>query len=127
MLVRVMLTSERLEQLRSFARIERTAVLEYRGREGEDPLVTLAEIPSVDEFVVHELRNELLEERGQLAEFALARLAGSGTGAEAAAHRQNADQAEFELLREIAADCPELTPAVWLVADRLDIAANTAG
>ncbi len=119
----MILTSERLEQLRTFARIERTAVLEMRGREGEDPLVTLASIPSVDEFVVHELRNELLEESGKLAEFAMARLAGQGTGDDAAQHRLNADRAEFELLREIAAGCPELTPAVWLVADRLELVA----
>lgn len=123
MLIRVMLTSERLERMRTFAQIERTAVLQHRGREGEDPLTTLSEIPSVDEFVVHELRNELLEERGQLAEFALARLAGMGTGTDAEQHRRNADQAEFALLREIAAGCPELTTAVWLVADRLDIPA----
>lgn len=120
----MILTPERLEQLRTFARIERTAVLELRGREGEDPLVTLASIPSVDEFVVYELRNELLESRDQLAEFAMARLAGQGTGEEAAAHRLNADRVEFELLREIAADCPELTPAVWLVADRLELVAS---
>ena len=91
------MTSERLEQLRTFARIERTAVLEMRGREGE--------------------------ESGKLAEFAMARLAGQGTGDDAAQHRLNADRAEFELLREIAAGCPELTPAVWLVADRLELVA----
>lgn len=119
----MILSSARLARLRSYARIERTAVLEQRGREGEDPLTTLSEIPSIDEFVVHELRNELLEERGLLAEFALARLAGMGAGADAETHRRNADHAEFELLREIAAGCPELTPAVWRVADRLDLAA----
>ncbi|MDI6023771.1 hypothetical protein QBL02_09445 [Leucobacter sp. UT-8R-CII-1-4] len=116
-----MLTSERLAQLRNFATIERTAILEYRGREGEDPLTTLSEIPSVDEFVVFELRSELLEERGQLAEFSLARLAGHGSTDEAAEHKRNADHVEFELLREIASACPELTPAVWLVANALDV------
>lgn len=117
------LTSVRLEKLRRYARIERTAILEHRGREGEDPLTILTEIPGVDEFVVLELRTELLEERGQLAEFTMARLAGTGEGAEAAAHRRNSDRAEFELLREIAAGCPELTQAIWLVADRLKLVA----
>ncbi len=113
------LTTEQLEELRAFARIERDAILEHEGRNGEDPLTTLIGIPSVDEFVVRELENELLEERGQLAEFALARLAGRGTAPDAAEHRANADAAEFALLREIAEECPELTVAVWTVAGRL--------
>lgn len=113
------ITSERIEQLRGFARIERTAVMELRGRQGEDPLATLAELPSVDELVVRELRDEMLERRGQLAEFALARLAASGSGDDAAEHRANADRVEFELLREIAADNPELTIAAWSAAGRL--------
>ena len=112
-------SAEQLDRLRGFARIERTAILEHEGRMGADPLTTLADLPSVDEFVVHELRNELLEERGRLAEFAMARLAGRGTGEEADAHRENADRVEFELLREIAEGCPELTVAVWQVAGRL--------
>lgn len=116
----VYVTDERLEQLRSFARIERDALLEHEGRAGVDPLQTLARMPTVDEFVVIELRNELLEERDQLAEFSLARLAGRGSGGDAAAHRQNADRVEFELLQEIADACPELTVAVWQVAGRLD-------
>lgn len=116
-------TPERLERLRGYARIERDAILEIRGRGGEDPLATLAEMPSIDELVVRELRDELLEERGQLAEFTLARIAGQSSSEDADMHRSNADRAEFELLREIAADCPELAVAVWLVADPLDIAA----
>lgn len=114
------ITSERLEQLRNFARIERTAIMEYRGREGEDPLATLAELPSVDEFVVRELRDEMLEHRGQLAEFALARLASRSSDADALEHRANADRVEFELLREIAASNPELTVAAWAAAGRLE-------
>ena len=113
-------TSERIEQLRRFARIERTAVMELRGRQGEDPLATLAELPSVDELVVRELRDELLECRGQLAEFAMARLAATGSGEDAPWHRANADRVEFELLQEIAEANPELTVAVWEAAGRLD-------
>ncbi|MGK0722239.1 hypothetical protein [Leucobacter sp. W1478] len=112
-------TTEHIEQLRAFARIERDAILEREGRNGEDPLLTLIDIPSVDEFVVRELENEMLEERGQLAEFAMARLAGRGTADDAPAHRTNADQLEFALLREIAESCPDLTIAVWQVAGRL--------
>jgi len=112
-------TTEHIEQLRAFARIERDAILEREGRNGEDPLLTLIDIPSVDEFVVRELENEMLEERGQLAEFAMARLAGRGTADDAPAHRTNADELEFALLREIAEACPELTIAVWQVAGRL--------
>lgn len=113
------ITSQHLERLREFARIERSAIMEREGREGADPLTTLEHLPSVDEFVVRELCNELLEERGSLAEFALARLAGQASGADAAEHRANADRVEFELLREIAAGCPELTVAVWHLAGRL--------
>ena len=114
------LTQERLEHLRSIAQIERDALLEHEGRAGIDPLATLAQMPSIDEFVVVELRNEMLEERGQLAEFSLARLAGRGTGPDAGVHRENADRVEFELLREIADGCPELTVAVWRVAGRME-------
>jgi len=116
----VRITSERIERLRGLARAERDALLEHRGRAGEDPLVTLADLPSVDELVVRELRDELLEDRGRLAEFAMARLASLGSGEDALAHRRNADRVEFELLREIAAGNPELTVAAWAAAGRLD-------
>lgn len=116
------LTSERLERMRQLANIERSAVLEQKGREGEDPLTTLTNIPSVDEFVVNELRLQMLEDRGLLSEFALARLAGQGTGEDADMHRRNADRAEFDLLREVAEEFPELATAVWKISDRLDVA-----
>ena len=110
-----------MAQLRGFARAERDAILEHRGRDGEDPLVTLADLPSVDELVVRELRDQMLEDRGRLAEFSMTRLASMGSGPDAAEHRANADRAEFELLREIAADNPELTVAAWAAADRLQV------
>lgn len=118
----MIVTEERLALLRRNARIERDALLEHRGRAGEDPLVTLASMPDVDEFVVHELRDQLLEDRGQLAEFSLAKLASNGTGPEAEVHRRNVELAEFELLREIGEACPELTVAVWQRAGRLSAA-----
>jgi hypothetical protein len=119
-----MLTSERLEHLRALAGIERNAIMEHEGRGGADPLSTLEWLPSVDEFVVRELCTEMLEQQGRLAEFAMARLAGHGTGPDAAEHRANADRVEFELLREIAAGCPELTVAVWQLAGRLETPAR---
>lgn len=112
-------SSEHVEQLRRFARIEREAVMELRGRAGEDPLVTLAELPSVDELVVRELRDEMLETRGQLAEFMMARLAASGSGDDATEHQLNTDRVEFELLAEIAEAYPELSVAAWSVAGTL--------
>ena len=93
--------------------------MEREGRRGEDPLTTLEDLPSIDELVVRELRDEMLEERGQLAEFSMARLIASDVGDEAAAHRANADRVEFDLLREIAEGNPELTIAAWAAAGRL--------
>lgn len=116
----MILTPERLEHLRTIAGIERSAIMEHEGRGGADPLATLEWLPSVDEFVVRELCTEMLEQQGRLAEFTMARLAGRGTGPDAALHRANADRAEFELLREIATPCPDLTVAVWQLAGKLE-------
>lgn len=118
-LQRVDASNEHVEQLRRFARIEREAVMELRGRAGEDPLVTLAALPSVDELVVRELRDEMLEARGQLAEFMMARLAATGSGDDATEHRVNTDRVEFELLAEIADAYPDLSVAAWSVAGTL--------
>lgn len=117
----MMVTTARLQRMRADARIERDSLLERSSRLGEDPASSVAEMPSVDEFVVHALRDELLEKRGRLAEFGLARLAAHGPGRDAADHRRDADRVEFELLREIAADVPQLTVAVWAVASRLEV------
>ena len=116
------LTTERLIRLRADARLERETILEHRVRDGEDPAVAYAETPEIDDFVVLSLRDELLEDRGQLAEFALARLAALAGGPDAVEHRRTTDRVEFELLRDIAAAVPELTVAVWRVGNRLDIA-----
>ncbi len=115
------LTTERLIKLRADAQLERDTFLEHRVRMGEDPSVAYDLVPQVDELVVLTLRDEMLEERGQLAEYALARLAASSGSSDADVHRANADRVEFELLREIAESVPELTVAVWRSADRLDL------
>lgn len=115
------LTTERLQKLRADARLERLTILEYRVRGGQDPAIAFEEVPELDDFVVAALRDELLEERGQLAEYGLARLAGRSTAADAAIHQANADRVEFELLREIADAVPELAVAVWRAAGKLDV------
>lgn len=115
------LTSERLQVMRDNARLERLTFLEHRVRMGEDPAVAYDLVPQVDELVVLALRDELLEERGQFAEFSLARLASHSQSPEAEIHRSNADRVEFEVLREIASLVPELTVAVWKSADRLNL------
>lgn len=114
-------TTERLLQLRADAQLERATILEYRVRRGEDPAAAYAETPEIDDFVVTAIRDELLEERGKLAEFGLARLAASSGSSDAEIHRANADRVEFDLLREIASAVPELTVAVWRLAARLNI------
>ena len=114
------LTTDRLLTLRANASLERITILEYRVRMGEDPATAYEETPEIDDFVVAGLRDELLEERGKLAEFGLARLAAQSNGPDAEIHRANADRVEFDLLREIAESVPELTVAVWRMAARLN-------
>ncbi|UOQ58833.1 hypothetical protein MUN78_02420 [Leucobacter allii] len=115
------MTTERLLRLRAEARLERETLLEHRVRGGEDPAIAYAEAPEVDDFVVRALRDEMLEDRGQLAEFGLARLAARAGGPEAAGHRRDADRVEFALLREIAEAVPQLTVAVWRAAEELEV------
>lgn len=120
------LTAARLPALRDDARLERDTELERRVRGGEDPATATAEVPEVDELVVLALRDELLEDRGLLAEFGLARLAARSGSDDADAHRSNADRVEFGLLREIAASVPELTVAVWRLAAALRVDSGPA-
>ncbi|MFV0433664.1 MAG: hypothetical protein ACK5LO_06785 [Leucobacter sp.] len=115
------MTTARLAELRDEARLERETMLENRVRQGEDPAVAYAEVPEVDDLVVLALRDEILENRGQLAEFGLARYAAQAGGPDAGVHRRNADRVEFELLREIAESAPSLTVAVWRAGSRLEI------
>lgn len=120
----IAVTSERLEHLRMFAKLERDTILEHMMRDGRDPAEAVAEVPGVDEFVVTALRDEMLEDRGRLAEYSMTRLAARGSGPDAAEHRRNADRAEFALLREIAEQVPELTAAVWRLSGSLDVDAE---
>ena len=100
-----------LERLRQNARDELSALIELRCRLGEDPWVFLPDLPSVDEQVVATLR----EERLRSERWSPAR----SRAYHPAARDGDAARFEFELLREIALDHPELSSAVWSLLDRV--------
>jgi hypothetical protein len=100
-----------LERLRQDARDELSALIELRCRMGEDPWTFLPELPSVDEQVVATLR----EERLHSDRWSPAR----SRAYHPAARDGDAARFEFELLRDIALDHPELSAAVWSVLDRV--------
>lgn len=102
-----------LALLRSYARDELDVLIEHRCRAGEDPYVFLHELPTVDELVVAELHADALDSRGLTAEYALARHAGRSNLPDAERHRDNTERLDYELLREIALEHPELTTTVW--------------
>lgn len=103
-----------LERLRQDARDELSALIELRCRLGEDPWVFLPDLPSVDEQVVATLR----EERMHSDEWCRAR----ARAYHPAAREGDAAKFEYELLRGIALDHPELSGAVWSVLDRVPAA-----
>jgi len=101
-----------LERLRQDARDELAALIELRCRLGEDPWVFLPELPSVDEQVVATLREERLHSDRWSPVRARAY--------HPTARRGDAARFEYELLREIALDHPDLSTAVWSLLDRID-------
>ncbi|WP_430648138.1 hypothetical protein [Agromyces sp. GXS1127] len=103
-----------LERLRQDARDELSALIELRCRLGEDPWAFLPELPSVDEQVVATLREERLHsERWSPAR---------ARAYHPTARRGAAERFEFEVLREIALDHPELSSAVWSMLGRVPTA-----
>lgn len=106
-----MAESSTLERLRQDARDELAALIELRCRLGEDPWSFLPELPSVDEQVVATLREERLQEQ----RWSLAR----ARAYHPAARRGDVARFEYEVLREIALDHPELSSAVWSMLDRV--------
>ena len=100
-----------LERLRQDARDELAALIELRCRLGEDPWVFLPDLPSVDEQVVATLREERLHSDRWSPARSRAYHPGACDG--------DAARFEYELLREIALDHPELSAAVWTVLDRV--------
>ncbi len=103
-----------LERLRQDARDELSALIELRCRLGEDPWVFIPDLPSVDEQVVATLR----EERMHSAEWRPAR----ARAYHPAANEGDIARFEYELLRGIALDHPELSAAVWSVLERVPAA-----
>ncbi|WP_245558957.1 hypothetical protein [Humibacter albus] len=103
-----------LEVLRQEARDELAAVIELRCRLGDDPWEFLPDLPSVDEQVVLTLREETIEAH-DLSE-ARAR------AYHPAASREARERFEYQLLRRVALDHPDLTPAVWGMLGRLNAA-----
>ncbi len=101
-----------LELLRQEARDELSAVIEYRCRQGDDPWEFLPEMPSVDEQVVLTLRAETIElhDLGDERSRAYHPAAVPGRAAEF----------EYQLLRRIALDHPELTPTVWQMLGKIN-------
>lgn len=81
-----------LEVLRAEAADELSSLVHERLRAGEDPWEFMEELPSVDELVVFLLRAEVITATG-------------GTRPDMSRH--------YRVLRQIALDYPDLTPAVW--------------
>ena len=106
-----MAESSTLERLRQDARDELAALIELRCRLGEDPWAFLPELPSVDEQVVATLR----EERLHSDRWSPAR----ARAYHPTARRGDAARFEFDILRDIALDHPELSTAVWALLDRI--------
>lgn len=100
-------------ELLALARSERDALLERRMREGEDPALVIEEIPDVEEFLVRILRDDELEQRGLMGEYALARLAQQTQQENAAELRRVADGIDAGIYRGIARRYPKLSRAVW--------------
>lgn len=81
-----------LEVLRAEATDERAVLVHERLHSGEDPWEFMEDLPSVDELVVLLLRADNIRANG-------------GSRPNQARH--------YRVMRQIALDYPELTPAVW--------------
>lgn len=102
-----------LDELRRYARYELDVLIEHRCRAGEDPYDFIHELPTIDELVVFELRADALDAQGMAAQYAMAKHAARSDLADAAVHRKNIAQLEYDLLRGIALEHPDLTRTVW--------------
>ena len=103
-----------LEKLRQEARDELGAIIELRCRLGDDPWEFLPDLPSVDEQVVLTLRADTISAH-DLGE-ARAR------AYHPSAPRARAEAFEYQLLRRIALDHPDLTTTVWSMLGRFNAA-----
>lgn len=100
-----------IEVLRQQARDELAAVILQRCRLGEDPWHFIPELPSVDEQVVLALRIDAIETLDLGEQRARAQHPAAG--------RARFERFEYDMLRQIALDYPELTPAVWNMLERV--------
>lgn len=100
-----------LERLRQDARDELAALIELRCRLGEDPWAFLPDLPSVDEQVVATLREDRLHDD----DWSMLR----ARAYHPTARPGDLERFEFEILRGIALEHPELSAAVWTVLDRV--------
>jgi hypothetical protein len=101
-----------LELLRQEARDELAAVIEYRCRLGDDPWEFIPELPSVDEHVVRTLRADTIAELDLTEAQSRAHHPSSGASSRGAF--------EYQVLRRIALEHPDLSPAVWQLLDHFE-------
>lgn len=104
-------TERTLERLRQDARDELAALIDLRCRLGEDPWEFLPDLPSVDQQVVATIREELIH-------------AEDWRGLRARAYHPTArdgdvEKFEFQLLRQISLEHPDLSGAVWSMLGRV--------
>jgi hypothetical protein len=100
-----------LARLRQDARDELSVLIEMRCRLGEDPWSFLPDLPSIDEQVVATLREERLQSTECSRARARAHHPAAGPGA--------LDRFEFDVLRGIALEHPDLSSAVWAMIGRV--------
>ena len=101
-----------VEVLRQQAQDELAAIIEHRCRAGEDPWQFIPDLPSVDQQVVISLRANAID-MFDLAE------------EQSRAHHPAAGRAifarfEYDVLRRIALEHPELSQAVWQMLDKVE-------
>jgi hypothetical protein len=120
-----------IARLREYARDELDVLIEHRSRQGEDPWEFLPDMPTVDELVVLSLRDDALDERGQTAEYLMARLAARSTRSDADDHRRALERIDAEIFRAIGIEHPALTRTAWMMLGRMqhvrDDAADAGG
>ena len=107
--------TEDIETRRREARDELSAIIELKCRLGDDPWDFLPDLPTVDEQVILTMRLERIEAGGLEDERARAY--------HPTAPLKAAEHFEYQLLRGIAMDHPELTRAVWGLLGRVHDAA----
>jgi hypothetical protein len=94
-----------LDRMRRYARDELDVIIEHRCRAGEDPY----------DFI-HDL-----DARGLTTQYTMARYAARSNRPDADTHRHNVARLEYDLLREIALEHPDLTRTVWTMIGEIGL------